>query len=90
MKRLLLLVRAALRDDPLDATDVQEIRSWSQGDWADLLELAREQSVTGLVYQALSLWPEQEPPAQLSEDQFYTLVSRADHIERRSGRMTAL
>ena len=90
MKQLLQLVRMALRDAPLSAVEIRELRTWSDGQWAGVLALAREQSVTGLVSHALSLLPEGEEPVRIPDELFFPLVSRVDGIERRNRQMAAL
>ena len=89
MNRLLLLIRLALRNTPAEAPESQELRSWDAAAWTEVLALARTQSVTGLVYHALTLVPPGEAPL-LPDDLFFPLVARADGIERKNRRLAAL
>ena len=89
MNRLLLLIRMALRNTPAEAPEIQELRAWDAAAWTEVLTLARAQSVTGLVYHALSLVPPEEAPA-LPDNLFFPLVARVDGIERKNRRLAAL
>lgn len=90
MRDLLLLVRLALRGEPLDNDTVREFRTWPAERWTQVIALAQQQSVTGLLCHALSLVPEGASPLGIPDKLLFPLVSRADGIERRNRQMAAL
>lgn len=83
---LLALVRSALWNRPLPADVCAQLRDLSSSQWRGVLQLARQQSVTGLVYGALQHLPEGMVPP---EDILFRLVADADRVIRRSGRLAS-
>lgn len=81
MKELLLLVRSALENRPLEGPVFEQLCQWTTADWDRILRQAQVQSVIGLVYQAVSLLP---PDGNVPEEVVFTLVAEGEALAARS------
>ena len=86
MTELLLLIRSALENRPLCGPDFDTLLRWSVSDWEQILGEAKAQSVLGLVYQAVSIFPSETP---VPEQIVFKLVAEGDAIQARSRTMEA-
>lgn len=77
MTGLLILIRSALENRPLDGPDFHSLCQWDGTTWEHLLEQAQEQTVIGLVYHAVSLLPPETP---VPEDIVFKLVAEGESI----------
>ena len=86
MNELLTLVRSALGNRPLSGPDFDGLCRWEAADWNRILTEARVQSVSGLVYQAVSLLP---PGTPVPEDVPFILLAEGDSITAQSRSMVS-
>ena len=70
LELLLLILRGGLPPRPLDETE-----------WTELIRMAREQTVTGLLYRAMERFPEEY---SLSENVLFTLLTEVNKIVNRN------
>lgn len=75
---LLDLLRSALHETPLDNTELERFRALDATAWQGLLSEAERQSVTGLVYQAVSYFPDD---FEMPEGILFQLVGSISQIE---------
>ena len=78
----LSLVSSALRDQAPES-----FGPLGEEDWQTILQLARTQTVTGLIYSAVSSLPED---ANVPEDVLFTLINRVKSIKARSARIVSV
>ena len=78
---LLPLLRSALDAAPVGAEDLSSLRSLDKKEWGELLALARRQTVSGLMYQAVNMLPES---VDVPDDVLFELMGDADLIARRN------
>ena len=64
---------------PLPSGDLAAVSAFRQEDWDSLLVLAREQTVTGLLYRAVELLPED---VEVPSETLLRLIGAADRIRR--------
>lgn len=84
MELLLPLVRSALYGVPLEDDVLQRLRHMGEDEWDSIIDLARKQTVTGLLYKAL----EQNSGAlEISEDVAFRLVGSVSSILGRNSEM---
>lgn len=81
---LLALVRSAIWEQPLPEAFASEVAVMDSSRWRGVLQEARRQSVTGLVYGAARQFP---PGTTLPGDILFLLVSQADHLIRQNGQL---
>ncbi|MBR3074212.1 MAG: nucleotidyltransferase family protein [Bacteroidales bacterium] len=89
MTILLSLARKAISGDPLPEDVVQSLSRLSEEGWQELYREARRQSVTGLLYHALSDMPE-DCPAAMPDSVSFPLVVEVSRLENKSRNMAAL
>ncbi len=78
--QLFILLKAGLSGTAPEGFPVLQ-----EDEWKLLLETAKRQTVTGVLYQGVSLLPEDYP---LPENMLFTLMAKADAIRKRSGLVT--
>ena len=84
---LFALLRSGLAERPLTETEYPAVAALNAGDWGFLAQLAREQSVEGVVYRALTHLPE---TVQVPGDVVFSLMARAEGIKLRNRKKDAV
>ena len=80
-ERLFSLLRFAIGSE-LEENPMRLFQEMTESDWEEVYHLARKQTVTGLVFHALTLSPE-KPPG-LSSKMLYRWALEAERLEKRS------
>ena len=81
------LLRSGLYERPLSKEEQAVIVALQPGDWTALVQLARQQTVTGLLYRAINHLPQN---TALSGDIVLDLMAYAGGLERENRRKTAV